>query len=403
MKTATYALPKDSKAWADALKNIPQLNSGKIATYNIQALQHLPIFALVIVVDNAVIQTLGITVDSLMQQWIDTQPKWTIATVSDDEQAKSNAHTIVAAGELADVSVFRYILLPTDMANLTPEKRDAAAHIMDEQLTSYLKKHLKLQPTYQFELDEHGQVADFDFDRLGKVARTNHIDVHILSISQVLRKHKLVCFDMDSTLIEQEVIVELAKMCGVEDKVSQITERAMRGEIDFAQSFAQRVALLEDIPESVIDEIIHKQLTLSSGAHATIRALKAMGCTTVLVSGGFEPFAKHISQTLGMDEYYANPLLVSGGKLTGHIDPNIVDGKQKAKIVAKIADRLAIDMEEVVCVGDGANDLPMMAISNIGVAYKAKPIVQAKADAAITMTGLEGVLYALGHRFDKIS
>ena len=206
---------------------------------------------------------------------------------------------------------------------------------------------------------------------------------------------------MDSTLIEQEVIVELAKMAGVADKVEKITESAMHGEMDFNESFAKRVALLEGVDILVIDEIIKERISFCQGAYATIKALKHKGCRTVLISGGFTPFAKYVAQSLGMDEYHANPLLCADGKLTGKVDKHIIDGKAKARIVARIADAMAIDMEEVVCVGDGANDLPMMAISDIGVAYKAKPIVRVKADAAVNITGLEGVLYALGHRFDK--
>ena len=176
----------------------------------------------------------------------------------------------------------------------------------------------------------------------------------------------------------------------------------MRGEIEFAQSFAERVALLEGVPDSVVDDIIKKHITFQTGAYAVIRALKAKGCTTVLVSGGFEPFARHVAQMLGMDEYYANPLLVADGKLTGYTSEPILDGRQKAVIVGKVAERLGVPMTDVVCVGDGANDLPMMAISGLGVAFKAKPIVQVKADVAVNITGLEGVLYALGHRFDKV-
>lgn len=285
----------------------------------------------------------------------------------------------MSLGELADVSMARYLILPADDTQMSPAKRDAAARMIDDQLTSFLRK--RLEPN-------HGE--------------NDHVDVHILNVSKVLREHKLVCFDMDSTLIEQEVIVELAKMCGIEDKVSEITERAMRGEIEFAESFAERVALLEGVPDSVVDDIIKKHITFQTGAYAVIRALKAKGCTTVLVSGGFEPFARHVAQMLGMDEYYANPLLVADGKLTGYASEPILDGRQKAMIVGKVAERLGVPMTDVVCVGDGANDLPMMAISGLGVAFKAKPIVQVKADVAVNITGLEGVLYALGHRFDKV-
>lgn len=400
MNKTTYALPKDSKAWQFALNKVAHLLPSNIKPQNAQALQDLPIFAVVVVVDKMAMDTLeNTTVDEVMQDWVSTQLKWQIQKVSDDRLAKTQAHQITVDDELASVSVFRYLLLPTDNASMTPEKRDAAAHIIDDQLTVYLKKSLKPKPNYNFQLDGNGQVADFEF---GKIGKTHHVDVHILSATQMLRRHKVACFDMDSTLIHQEVIVELAKLHGVEKQVAQITESAMRGEIDFSQSFAQRVALLKDAPESIVQEIIDKHITIQAGAHAVIRALKAEGYFTVLVSGGFMPFAKHVAQTLGIDEYYANHLSIADGKLTGEVDAYILDGKQKACIASRIADRLAINLNEVVCVGDGANDLPMMHSCDIGIAYKAKPIVQAKADAAVNITGLEGVLYALGHRFDKI-
>lgn len=383
MNTITYALPKNSQAWHNALNNVAHFLPKDIATKDLQT---LPIFAVIVVADTQVLDTPN-HVDTIMQTWIATQPKWQMQIVHDDEFAKANADKIVAGTQLTEVCVSRYLLLPTDNASMTPTKREAAAHIIDDQLTTHLKNHL--QPA---------QIV-LGADGLPK----NYVDVHILSASQMLHTPKLVCFDMDSTLIEQEVIVELAKIAGVETQVSEITEQAMRGEIDFSQSFARRVALLEDLSVDVIDEILKKNITFSQGAYALMRALKAKECKTVLVSGGFEPFAKYVAQTLGMDEYHANPLLVANGKLTGYTDPNIIDGKQKAMIVSHTAERLGIDMKNVVCVGDGANDLPMMAISGMGIAYKAKPIVQAKADAAITITGLEGVLYALGFRFDKIA
>ncbi len=385
MNTTTYALPKDSKAWYNVLSQSADLLPAGVNCHDADALASLPIFAVVVVVDNQVLDKNVAQADrpklisAIMQEYIATLPKWRLQIVYDDETAKAQADKVVVGSTLADVSMARYLILPADDTQMTPAKRDAAARVIDEQLTSFLRKRL--------------QTTQND---------TDHVDVHIVNVSKVLRQHKLVCFDMDSTLIEQEVIVELAKMCGIEDKVAEITERAMRGEIEFAESFAERVALLADVPESVVDEIIQKHITFQTGAHAVMRALKAKGCTTVLVSGGFEPFAKYVAQTLGMDEYYANPLLVAEGKLTGFTQDPILDGKQKALIASKVAERLGIPMTDVVCVGDGANDLPMMAVSGLGVAFKAKPIVQVRADVAVNITGLEGVLYALGHRFDKV-
>ncbi|UXZ05449.1 phosphoserine phosphatase SerB [Moraxella nasicaprae] len=241
-----------------------------------------------------------------------------------------------------------------------------------------------------------------ELPRLIKAQLTSRInqamDIHILPIDKLLRPHRLACFDMDSTLIEQEVIVELARYCHIDQEVSHITESAMRGEIDFATSFSRRVALLAGADQSIIEQIIANNITFQSGALATIQSLKALGYHTVLVSGGFEPFAKHVAHTLGIDEYHANPLDIAEGKLTGKVSLPILDGHQKACIVQHIAKQLGITNDQIICIGDGANDLPMMSISDIGIAYHAKPIVQEQATLAINHTGLEGVLYALGHQ-----
>ena len=392
----TYALPKDSKAWQNAIDRVGSIGS-------IQALKQLPVFAIIVVVAKTAVDELtvnGCQVDDVVQAWTKTQRGWQAVVVFDDDASLANAHLVGTHESLTDVAVYRYLLIPTDHKEMSADKREAVAHIIDQQLTAYLKKTLTPKPNYPFKINEMGQVSELTDEQMAELKKS-HIDVHILSVAQVLRRHKLICFDMDSTLIEQEVIVELAKMAGVADKVEKITESAMHGEMDFNESFAKRVALLEGVDILVIDEIIKERISFCQGAYATIKALKHKGCRTVLISGGFTPFAKYVAQSLGMVEYHANPLLCADGKLTGKVDKHIIDGKAKARIVARIADAMAIHMEEVVCVGDGANDLPMMAISDIGVAYKAKPIVRVKGDAAVNITGLEGVLYALGHRFDK--
>lgn len=354
----TYKLPKNSQAWQNAFAAIADHVDVS------QAADALPVFAIVVVTPDKTAD-----VDALMQAWADTQANWQAIVVHDDETAKANAYAICSDEKLADVAIHRYLLAPCQKTTMSEAKRTAAAHIIDEQITQHLG----------------AQIA---------------ADVHILSLAQMLNTHRLACFDMDSTLIEEEVIVELARFCQVEDEVAAITERAMRGEIEFAQSFSERVALLKGAPISIVDEIIAKHIHIQSGAAATIKALKALGYHTVLISGGFEPFAEYVARTLGMDEYHANPLLVTGEVLAGQVSLPILDGDRKAAITAKIAQQRSLPLHEVVCIGDGANDLPMMAISDIGVAFKAKPIVQAKASAAVNLTGLEGVLYALGHRLD---
>lgn len=220
-------------------------------------------------------------------------------------------------------------------------------------------------------------------------------DCYLVPTDKVLADYKLACFDMDSTLIKEEVIDELARVAGVGDQVAFITEQAMRGEMDFATSFSQRVALLKGLPLSVIDNI-KASLTLQAGALLTITTLKQLGFHTALISGGFIPFAAHIAQMLGIDEYHANALEAKGGKLTGNTIPPLIDGNAKAMIVGNIAKRLTIGLDEVICVGDGANDLAMMGICGLSVAYRAKPVVQASADVAINALGLDGLLYVLG-------
>ncbi len=386
--TITYHFAAATTSFKDTLS---QFSTLPYDHGNVQALETLPIFGVVLVIADNALNSTNKHPDALMQSWAD-EHQFLLAVVPKEtnyQPLSVDKHS----GSLPKTTVFRYILLPKERKNITPAKRETIAHIVDEQITAFFRQKLKPKPNYNFAVNDKGEVDNFELT----APKTQHyLDCHILNIAQMLRQHKLACFDMDSTLIKQEVITELAKMAGVGEQVAAITEQAMRGEIDFATSFGQRVALLKDLPATIIDEI--KPLLIpQTGAFVTIAALKAMGYHTVLISGGFLPFAEYIATLLGIDEYHANPLDIADGKLTGEIVAPIIDGKAKAKLVAKIADRLAIDLDEVICIGDGANDLPMMAISDIGMAYRAKPIVQVRADVALNVTGLEGVLYALGH------
>ena len=386
-KNTSYSLPKDSKAWQQAVDSVASLLPEGTNLQDFDALQSLPIFALIVVLPTHVS---SLDIHQYVQSWVDEQPNWHLVTVAEDadanfvdvEIADIDTTQPFAKRSFVDVQVFRYLLVPVTDTLMHPAKKTAAAHIIDDQLTTRLRHDL----------------AE-DYKNSQSAISGEHLDVvdcHILSLGHMLRTHKLACFDMDSTLIEQEVIVELAKTAGIGEQVEAITEAAMRGEVDFDESFAQRVALLKGIPTSVLDDICTR-LTLSTGARTTITALKALGYHTVLVSGGFTYFARYIAEQLGIDEVHANALDIDEGEVTGHVQLPIINGAKKAAIAEHTAERMGIDMSQVVCVGDGANDLPMMALADLGVAFNAKPIVQARADAAVNVTGLEGVLYALGY------
>ena len=211
------------------------------------------------------------------------------------------------------------------------------------------------------------------------------------------RNRRLVVFDMDSTLIEAEVIDELAKAAGVGAQVIAITEAAMRGELEFAESFRRRMALLQGLDEGVLSAIAEK-LPLTEGAERLIRNLKKLGYQTAILSGGFTWFARYLQQKLGVDYIYANELEIVDGKVTGNVTGPIVDGQRKAKLMHEIASKHQISLEQVIAVGDGANDLPMLSQAGLGIAFRAKPLVRQNARHAISMLGLDAVLYLMGYR-----
>ncbi len=211
------------------------------------------------------------------------------------------------------------------------------------------------------------------------------------------RNRRLFAFDMDSTLIQGEVIDELAKLAGVGDQVAAITAAAMRGELDFQQSFRKRVGLLRGLPEASVYTVLNT-IPLVKGAERLISTLKLLGYKTAILSGGFNFFAKHLQERLGIDYVFANDLDIANGVVTGQVNTPIVDAQRKAALLQEIANKENISLDQVVAVGDGANDLPMLNIAGMGIAFHAKPLVRQKASHSLSYLGLDSLLYLIGIR-----
>ena len=222
------------------------------------------------------------------------------------------------------------------------------------------------------------------------------VDISFQEDNMYRRNRRLVCFDMDSTLIQTEVIDELAELAGVGEQVRAITEAAMNGEIDFSESFKKRMALLEGLSEDVLHNVAIN-LPITKGAHRLMKALKYYGYKTAILSGGFTYFGNYLQKELGIDYVYANQLEIKDGKLTGKYLGEIVDGAKKAEYLRALAEREGIHINQTIAVGDGANDLPMLNLAGLGIAFHAKPKVKESASTSISSLGLDGVLYLLGY------
>lgn len=223
------------------------------------------------------------------------------------------------------------------------------------------------------------------------------VDIALQEDSIWRRHRRLVCFDMDSTLIKTEVIDELARRHGVGDEVAAVTEQAMRGELDFQASFRARMAKLKGLDESVLADIA-ANLPLMEGVERLMVNLKRLGYRTAIISGGFTYFARHLQEQLGFDEIHANELVVENGKVTGEVREPIIDAERKAALLEQIALREGLTLDQTIAVGDGANDLKMLAQAGLGIAFRAKPLVRAQARQAISTLGIDAVLYLIGYR-----
>lgn len=293
---------------------------------------------------------------------------------------------------------------------ITARQIAAVTHIIREQglnidgiqrLTGRMPLAEKGEPQSKscIEFSVRGNPKDHDQMQSDFMCLSNELefDISLQEDTMYRRCRRLVCFDMDSTLIETEVIDELAVRAGVGDKVKSITESAMRGEIDFNESFKERVALLKGLDESVLREVA-ENLPVTEGAGRMMEVLKRAGFKTAILSGGFTYFGNYLKQKFGIDYVYANELEIVDGKLTGNYVGEIIDGKRKAELLKLIAQVENVNIAQTIAVGDGANDLPMLSTAGLGIAFHAKPKVKENASQSISTIGIDGVLYFIGFK-----
>ncbi|WP_290523070.1 phosphoserine phosphatase SerB [Alcanivorax sp.] len=249
------------------------------------------------------------------------------------------------------------------------------------------------------EISVRGEPRDAESMRAAflSIANDRNMDIAFQRDSAFRRNRRLVVFDMDSTLIRSEVIDELAVEAGVGDQVAEITERAMRGELDFNESFSARVALLKGLDEGALERV-RERIQLTEGAKRLVGTLRALGYRTAILSGGFTWFGHWLQDLLGIDYVHANELEIEDGKVTGRVVGQIVNGQRKAELLKEIAAQEGISLEQTIAVGDGANDLPMLGEAGLGIAFRAKPLVKQNAEQAISTLGLDGILYLIGVR-----
>ena len=281
--------------------------------------------------------------------------------------------------------------LPTVTAFLEEQR----IQVVETESLPVVKTLADVRCAQRWHLQSHS--ADLASIAWSDLGLADDVDINFQHQSDAISDIKLAVFDMDSTLIQCEVIDELATRAGVGDRVAAITERAMRGELDFNQSLSERLGLLRGLEADTALQIA-KNLPYTDGARELMTTLRATGVKTVIISGGFSLFAEYVAAELAMDEYFANTLEVSDGRLTGFAIPPIVNAEYKEAKLREIAASMGISMRQTLAIGDGANDLKMLNAAGIGIAFRAKPVVRSQARYQLSMVGLDGALYFLGNR-----
>ena len=281
--------------------------------------------------------------------------------------------------------------LPTVTAFLEEQR----IQVVETESLPVVKTLADVRCAQRWHLQSH--LADLASIAWSDLGLADDVDINFQHRSDAISDIKLAVFDMDSTLIQCEVIDELATRAGVGDRVAAITERAMRGELDFNQSLSERLGLLRGLEADTALQIA-RNLPYTDGARELMTTLRALGIKTVIISGGFSLFAEHVAAELAMDEYFANTLEVSDGRLTGVAIPPIVNAEYKEAKLREIAASMGISKRQTLAIGDGANDLKMLNAAGIGIAFRAKPVVRSQARYQLSMVGLDGALYFLGNR-----
>ncbi len=304
--------------------------------------------------------------------------------------------------EVEEIQQKKFILSAVSNKSLSPQFIRDVAHNLAENNINILRidnvnggiKFKSLEITTQVKHDVDTKSVK---ENLLRLSSQHNVDIAFLEEGIYRRSKRLIVFDMDSTLIQAEVIDELAKAHGVGDEISKITESAMNGEIDFRESLTQRVSKLKGLEEAKLQKIL-EELPLTPGVEEFVKTVKGLGYKLAIISGGFLYFANAIKEKLGLDYAFANDLEISNGVLTGGLKGSIVDAEQKAVLLELIAQQEKITTDQVVAIGDGANDLPMLSKAGLGIAFHAKEIVRKKADNHMSFGPMTTILYFLGIR-----